>query len=174
MLRQSHPEGCLPTCISYILNIENSSEIEKTTFLTSFNNKIAFFDYSLFVMNFLSKKLNFNATISVQSKYNDYIQKLRKEAEKGICITKERILPIKNFKSYAPFIVYIDGKILEISQHHYPHFVVVDKILTNKIKIFDPWKGELKFFGIKKVEKAVNSLMNRLWCAGKLIKIETI
>ena len=174
MLKQSYPEGCLPTCISYILNIENNRELEKIVFLNSFDNQIAFFDYSLFVINLLSKKLNFSARIYVQSKYNEYIRKLKKNAEKRISIKKERILPLKKFKNYEPFVIYIDSKFLGISQNHYSHFVVVDKISTNKMKIFDPWKGELRFIDIKNIEKAINSLMNRLWCAGKMIKIEKI
>ncbi len=170
--KQTYPEGCLSSCIFYILNIKKHEEVEKEVFLNSFNNEVAFLDYSLFVINFLSKKLNFTARIIIHTKYDDVVNQLVKKAEKRISVSKGKILPLSKFAGKEPFIINIDNKFLKNSQNHYPHYIVVKKLLSSKSEIFDPLRGETRIFKTKKLEEGIISLLNRLWSAGKLIKIE--
>ncbi len=163
--KQTTCESCLPACLlmwlSYIKGTSFKLEDEQELLFKGilFAREI----YHIGILNEFSTKFNLPLKVWVGNKYFTKVLK-NLPVNRKLEIEFQRInIPFiqKIIHKQKLFILHLDIYYLRHSVHA-PHFVLVEKMIGDKIVIIDPWKGKRFYFTIERITKAIDSLRTYL------------
>jgi predicted double-glycine peptidase len=176
ILKQSTNYSCLAACLlsvlrhKYNITVTKSGEIELLFKGLTFSRS----DFSLGHLVHVCEKFNKKVQFFVDSSYYlDYLKSIRLPKSLSLIKSKIDLKLIEKTINHLP-IVYVDGFYFmkrREEKTHFPHFIVISDISRKRVTVHDPFYGEKRQIGKKRLMKAIGSLKNRLWIAPKLILI---
>lgn len=164
-IRQSTNQSCLPACLLMLFYIGKNHQItEKEDQNLIIEGLLQFRDYyPLGILEAFVSRYKIPVEVLVD---NIYFTKVLKSwvFSKSINIKNSPIrqnISHKLKSAFGPFIVFIDGFYL-CRGPHTPHFVIVEKVLNQKIVIIDPWFGKRFYWSIEKLQESIASLKTHI------------
>jgi len=146
-----------------------NKNFEKEILINGMERKYPF--YAIGVPEEFCKKTREKIVIYVDNKY--FTKVLSKIATKNIKVVRHKIneeLITKVLKK-SPCICHIDDNLLG-DYSHVSHFIVLQQITKNGIKIMDPYYGKESLISIKKLEEAIKSLKSHVKMCPLLITLK--
>jgi predicted double-glycine peptidase len=176
ILKQSTNQSCLAACLLSVLKHKYSITATKNEEMELLLKGLTFsqVDFSLGHLVHVCEKFNREVQLFVDSSYYfDYLKSIRLPKNLSLIKSKIDLKLIEETASCLP-IVYVDGFYLMKNKEektHFPHFIVVSDFSDKRVTVHNPFYGDKKRIGKKRLMKAISSLKNRLWTAPKLILV---
>lgn len=166
---QSTIQTCLSMCILALLKYRGikSKNNEEINILVE-GLKFTKIDYATGHLVYIGR--NYKVKIAQYIDHPIFYKLLSKyKYPKTVSLINEKIDKrlINKMKDQLPFIIYIDQYYL--AGLHLPHFVILEKISSDKATILDPWDGKRKVLPTPTFFRAIQSLRNKLKISPKLI-----
>lgn len=173
--QQTTPLSCLPACLLMGLQIKTGfsfyPEDEQQLLFNGllFNREI----YHIGILEEFSKRFKKTLKVWVDNKYfSESLKKLPISNDLKIHFHKIDLdLILGNLSNKRLMILYLDLFYLRNNLHS-PHFVVVEKLIKDRLVVLDPWKGKRFYLKSKVLMKAIDSLRNHLGFCPILVEIE--
>lgn len=173
--KQTTCESCLSACLLmciqgfYATKIREEEDRQLLFEGLMFNRQT----YHIGIINEFIKRFKIPITVFVNNKY--YTKKLQSlSVEKKLKIEHKKIdieLIMDFLNKGKLFIISLDIFYLKNS-FHYPHFVVIEKKINEKVVLIDPWKGKRFLLRFNILQDAIGSLKNYLGICPIIIQFD--
>lgn len=171
---QSTIETCLSMCLMALLE-HKGIKVKKNEEINILVEGLKFtkIDYATGHLVYIGR--NYKVKIAQYIDYPIFYQLLSKyKYPKSVSLINKKVDKrlVNKLKDQLPFIIYIDQYYL--AGLHLPHFVILEKISSDKTTILDPWDGRRKVLSTITFFRAIQSLRNKLKISPKLIVLGSI